>query len=112
MGLEGLLMASAPIVAAAAGTGSKVKNRSSIEPRVLTAASFLGQAWQDDHQVGERVMAGAVMKHVSAFLAEQHKHLFCWTVASNGRIDRAAAFAREINCLIAGDGHPNPLPTR
>jgi hypothetical protein len=56
-------------------------------------------------------MAGAVMKHVPAFLAEQQKNLFRWAVASNSRINRAAMFAREINCLIAGDGHPNPLPT-
>jgi hypothetical protein len=83
-----------------------------IEPRVLTGGLFLGRCRQDGHQVGERVMAGAVMEHVPASLAEQQKHLFRWAVASDSRIDRAAMFAREINCLIAGDGHPNPLPTR
>jgi hypothetical protein len=56
-------------------------------------------------------MTGAVMEHVPASFAEQQKHLFRWTVASDSRIDRAAMFAREINCLIAGDGHSNPLPT-
>jgi hypothetical protein len=57
-------------------------------------------------------MAGAVMEHVPASLAEQQKHLFRCAVASDSRIDRAAMFARKINCLIAGDGHSNPLPTR
>jgi hypothetical protein len=80
-----------------------------IEPRVLTGGLFLGRCWQDGHQVGERVMAGAVMEHVPASLAEQQKHPFRWAVASNSRIDSAAMFAREINCLIAGDGHPNPF---
>jgi hypothetical protein len=72
----------------------------------------VGRCWQDDHQVGERVMVGVVMEHVPASLAEQQKHLFRWAAASDSRIDRAAMFAGEINCLIAGDGHPNPLPTR
>jgi len=54
-------------------------------------------------------MASAVMEHVPASLAEQQKHLFRWAVASDSGIDRAAMFAREINCLIAGDGHPQPL---
>jgi hypothetical protein len=83
-----------------------------IEPRVLTGGLFLGRCWQDGHQVGERVMAGAVMEHIPASLAEQQKHLFRWAVGSDSRIDRAAMLARKINCLIAGDGHPNPLPTR
>jgi hypothetical protein len=83
-----------------------------VEPRVLTGGLFLGRCWQDDYQVGERVMAGVIMEHVPASLAEQQKHLFRWAVASDSRIDRAAMFACEINCLIAGDGHPNPLPTR
>jgi len=39
-------------------------------------------------------MAGAVMEHVPAFLAEQQKLLFRWAVASDSRIDRAAMFAR------------------
>ena len=83
-----------------------------VEPRVLTGGLFLGRCWQYGHQVGERVMAGVIMEHVPASLAEQKKHLFRWAVASNSRIDRAAMFAREIDCLIADDGHPNPLPIR
>ena len=53
-------------------------------------------------------MAGVVMKHVPASLAEQQKHPFRWAVGSHSRISRAAMFAREINCLIARDGHPGP----
>ena len=53
-------------------------------------------------------MTSAVMEHVPASLAEQENHPFHWAVATDSRIDRAAMFAREINCLIAGDGHPNP----
>src|SRR5215510_13440410 len=82
-----------------------------VEPQILTGGLFLGRCWQDDHQVGERVMAGVIVEHVPASLAEQQKHLFRWAVASDSRIDRAAMFAREINCLIAGDGHSNPLLT-
>jgi len=54
-----------------------------VEPRVLAGGLFLGRCRQDRHQVGERIMAGAVMEHVPAFLAEQQKHLFRWAVASN-----------------------------
>jgi hypothetical protein len=54
-------------------------------------------------------MAGAVMEHVPASLAKQQKRLFRWAVGSDSRIDSAAMFAREINCLIAGDGHSQPL---
>ena len=54
-------------------------------------------------------MASVIMEHVPASLAEQQKHLFRWAVAPDSRIDRAAMFAREMNCLIAGDGHSNPL---
>jgi hypothetical protein len=63
-----------------------------ITTRDLTCALFLGRDWQDDHQVGERVMAGVVMERVPASLAEQQKHPFSWTVASDSRIDRAAMF--------------------
>ena len=55
-------------------------------------------------------MAGVVIEHVPASLAEQQKHLFRGAIASNSRIDCAAMRAREMECLIAADGHSNPLP--
>src|SRR5262245_21436395 len=51
-----------------------------VEPRVLTGGLFLWRCWQDGYQVGERVVAGALMKYVPAFLAKQQKHLFRWAV--------------------------------
>jgi hypothetical protein len=56
-------------------------------------------------------MAAVVMEHVPASLAEQQKHLFRCAIASNSQIDCAAMRAREMDRLIAADGHSNPLPT-
>ena len=73
-------MSASPLKADIATTKWNVdyKQPCGVEPRVLTGGLFLGRCRQDRHQVGERVMTGAVMKYVPAFLAKQQKHLFRW----------------------------------